>query len=201
MPSLHSFSSRSPLLRPSNWIAGVVVGACLCGTFSSIRAGELLVPPLPENPAPQAAIEIPPLMDALPAVEALPILEKLPASPVKQTPSNSRVVNFEEENWSMTITPGPTPHPEEAKYRAAYESVPYRRSEYLANPGYRHEAAMDKLFGERRSMVVQRTDHAERVVNPRPAMTQPYPLSQAELYRYQSVPFYRGFLPVLPAIP
>ena len=44
----------------------------------------------------------------------------------------------------VALTPGVT----RDEYRRAYHAVPYSRAEYLANPSYRHEAAMKFLTGE-----------------------------------------------------
>lgn len=37
-------------------------------------------------------------------------------------------------------------------YREAYDAIPFSRSEYNANPSYRHEAAMELMFGQLRPM-------------------------------------------------
>lgn len=42
-------------------------------------------------------------------------------------------------------------------YRQIYESIPYSRAEYLANPSYRHEATMELLTGTPRQTVIHRT--------------------------------------------
>lgn len=39
-------------------------------------------------------------------------------------------------------------------YRQVYESIPYSRAEYLADPAYRHEATMELLTGVPRQKVV-----------------------------------------------
>jgi len=41
-------------------------------------------------------------------------------------------------------------------YAEAYASVPFSRSEYEANPSYRHDAAMELMFGQLRPMTVIR---------------------------------------------
>ncbi|WP_145362357.1 hypothetical protein [Stratiformator vulcanicus] len=46
-------------------------------------------------------------------------------------------------------------------YETAYRSVRFRRSEYLANPSYRHEAAMEIMFGQLRPMTINK--HVESV--------------------------------------
>jgi len=57
-------------------------------------------------------------------------------------------------------------------YREVYAAVPYSYTEYLANPAYRHEAAMEILFGEMRPMTVHK-EYTPQVV-PEPVAASPY---------------------------
>ena len=41
-------------------------------------------------------------------------------------------------------------------YREIYNAIPFNRTEYRANPDYRHEATMEMLFGQLRPKVVVR---------------------------------------------
>ena len=41
-------------------------------------------------------------------------------------------------------------------YREVYDSIPFSRAEYQANPSYRHDATMELLFGQLRPTVIQR---------------------------------------------
>lgn len=41
-------------------------------------------------------------------------------------------------------------------YRDAYRAIPFSRAEYLANPSYRHDSAMELLFGKMRPTVIHR---------------------------------------------
>lgn len=41
-------------------------------------------------------------------------------------------------------------------YRAVYDSIPFSRAEYDANPTYRHDATMEFLFGQMRPTVIHR---------------------------------------------
>jgi hypothetical protein len=41
-------------------------------------------------------------------------------------------------------------------YREVYDAIPFSRAEYDANPSYRHDAAMEFLFGQLRPTVIQR---------------------------------------------
>jgi hypothetical protein len=57
-------------------------------------------------------------------------------------------------------------------YAEAYAMVPFSRSEYEANPGYRHDAAMELMFGQMRQTVNAR-------------MTMPYFSRYPDLFRYR----------------
>ncbi len=59
-----------------------------------------------------------------------------------------------------------------AQYQAVYNSIPFSRAEYLANPSYRHEATMEMLFGELRPTVIHKQDKPQRVYN-QPQLTEP----------------------------
>jgi len=48
------------------------------------------------------------------------------------------------------------PAADHTSYVGAYSSIPFSRSEYKANPSYRHEAAMEILFGKLRPMVIHK---------------------------------------------
>ena len=41
-----------------------------------------------------------------------------------------------------------------AEYRRVYASIPFSRTEYDANPGYRHEATLELLLGQLRPRIV-----------------------------------------------
>jgi len=61
------------------------------------------------------------------------------------------------------------------RYREIYNAIPFDRSEYEANPSYRHEAAMEILFGKMRPTVIHR-NYSEIDVNlpQTPFMPAPY---------------------------
>ena len=47
--------------------------------------------------------------------------------------------------------------PQTAMYREVYDSIPFSRAEYNANPSYRHDATMEFLFNQLRPTVIHRT--------------------------------------------
>ncbi len=59
-------------------------------------------------------------------------------------------------------------------YRAIYDSIPFSRAEYEANPSYRHDATMEFLFGQMRPTVIQRQQRTRIDVN-LPAQRQTLP--------------------------
>ena len=60
-------------------------------------------------------------------------------------------------------------------YRAIYDSIPFSRAEYEANPSYRHDATMELLFGQMRPTIIQRQQRTRVDVNlPAPRQTFPW---------------------------
>jgi hypothetical protein len=57
-------------------------------------------------------------------------------------------------------------------YAAAYAQIPFSRSEYEANPGYRHDAALELMMGAMRPTTIMRT-------------TSPYFSRYPDLFRYK----------------
>lgn len=70
-------------------------------------------------------------------------------------------------------------------YQQAYASIPYRRHEYLANPSYRHEAAMELLFGKMRPTTINKQVTSRWVPEPELTPYRPYIPSNSD---YWTVP-------------
>lgn len=85
-----------------------------------------------------------------------------------ETPVDAVLVNPDN---SATATPAPCPvAPSDAAvraqaYQAIYDSIPFSRAEYEANPSYRHDAAMELLFGQMRPTVINRQGRTRIDVN------------------------------------
>jgi hypothetical protein len=87
--------------------------------------------------------------------------------PAKTSSRNvaQRVKATSDEDWEIQIVPGqaighpPLPRIELAKrtYAEVYNSIPFSRTEYLANQDYRHEATLEILFGQLRPKTVVRS--------------------------------------------
>lgn len=58
------------------------------------------------------------------------------------------------EDHGIAIVPNGKLRMNGLSYRQVYDSIPYSRTEYLANPAYRHEATMELLTGVPRQKVV-----------------------------------------------
>lgn len=104
------------------------------------------------------------------------------------------------EGWTMHIIPGtgPAPRFNGRTYQEVYNSIPYRRSEHLANPSYRHDATMEILFGQLRPTVIHRTQpSAPPVTAPPVSPLRPYLLTNGSIWRY-SPPLLRYIYPYLP---
>ena len=65
-----------------------------------------------------------------------------------------------------------TPAPRMMTYSEAYAQIPFSRTEYEANPNYRHDAALELMFGTMRPMVMTRT-------------TTPYFSRYPDMFRYR----------------
>jgi hypothetical protein len=90
-------------------------------------------------------------------------------------------------------------------YREAYASVPYSLTEYLANPGYRHDAAMEIMFGQMRPTTIQKNYTPQVIEEPeyspyRPALFNSPEGSFYPYVDYRKLWYYRpmGFSPFGP---
>lgn len=102
-------------------------------------------PPKPENP--DTAVESTDVNPAANTNETAPGPQSSVETPATPSP---------------TITPCPTcrsvdPLALVALYPQVYNAIPFIRSEYEANPSYRHDATMEFLFGQMRQTVIQRS--------------------------------------------
>lgn len=129
----------------------------------------------------------------LPPVQGTAQQSELPEKAVTQ-PARGEV-SLLDGNWKMEIRPAAsTPiQVDEKSYSKIYNSIPFRRSEYLANPGYRHDTTVEIMFGQMRPTVIHRQNLPKTVVNPRP---QTY---DASMYRALEFWSYPGrFIQLLP---
>lgn len=169
------------------------------GTIGLTQDGAVVVPPPPTSdspladdnysPRPRVPLDLPadaPKIEQAVEPPPAPAIAVPPAPPAanSQADGTYRFANpVTGKEWVMTITPAARQEAPLARaYREAYDAVPYHRAEYLANPAYRHEAAMEFVFGQQRPTVIQKTQSAERVVNPIPVVERPYLYSRNELY-------------------
>lgn len=114
-------------------------------------------------------------------------------------------------DWTVTVAPQPARSPATVHgrtYEEVYASIPYRRAEYLAEPGYRHQATMEILFGQLRPTTVVRHNEPRIVPTPKYSVYKPYRYSQTELYNYWHAAgaysfgqFVTPFYPVYPRQP
>lgn len=109
-----------------------------------------------------------------------------------QTPETQVVVEPRREAWMMEIQPagkksqvpaiplktptvaGETAVYDPAAYSRIYKSIPFNRTEYDANPNYRHDSTMEILTGNaRHQTIVQHNFEHKQPVKRIPAPTQP----------------------------
>lgn len=78
----------------------------------------------------------------------------------------------------------PAQSPDVSNYQQIYDSIPYSRAEYLANPGYRHDATMELMFGEMRPTTIHKEDTPRRIYNLPPIHEDPRVQRQPLPYPY-----------------
>ena len=133
----------------------------------------LIVPRFPSHAGGQARLHGPKNLVALPPMpsqsdsSAQEKTEK--AAPAKENPAE--IPKTAANEFGVEIVPrfaypvhapsaeccppaGPGPHINPRDYVKFYNSIPFRRSEYVANPSYRHEATMEMLTGQLHPKVV-----------------------------------------------
>lgn len=107
-------------------------------------------------------------------------------------------------NWKIQITPQQASRVDvnPKNYEKIYNSIPYRRAEYLANPSYRHDTTVEIMFGQMRPTVVHRQDQPQRIVNPRPSAVNPggYHLLEYMSYPGRVIRYLPGFGPTVSPI-
>lgn len=112
-----------------------------------------VVPPVPD------AISV--AADTTPAVE-----DRGPAAPIE-------VISIQQQHAMSGIAyVSPAAKADSAEYRRIYNSVPFSRAEYKANPNYRHDSTMEILTGNARHQTVinHNFEHKEPVKrSPQPA--------------------------------
>ena len=119
----------------------------------------------------------------------------VPPAPAKTTPVPKAKPKQAE---ASVTTEQPCLTPGCSNYDVTYRSIPFRRSEYLANPSYRHEATMEIMFGQLRPTVIQKLN-LPRYSNSFPEPV-PYGRSYRRAYnfRYQGrklAPYYNRYSP------
>lgn len=135
-------------------------------------------------------------------------------SPQLPPPSKQTDGDTEPADPGLDIIPAVPADSPGVRYSRIYQSIPYNRAEFLANPMYRHQATMEILLGELRPMIVDKSPappapppeapllrwffpygvppaaHAAPHGLPRAAL--PYDLSRGPYSRYQHLFGYSG---------
>lgn len=185
-------------------------GPVLCDTPETITVQPIdALPPMPvpvAEPAPAAAVIAAPPMPNPPSVPFAPADAPTPAADPTAGLQGASVTQFPQDNWTVTILPNPVSHSDELrrKYEQVYASIPYSKAEYLANPGYRHETAVEVMFGQMRPKTVV-SQYQPRTI-PAPFFTnyKPYMNSRVDMYsRFYPASFANfGFgMPLTPYYP
>lgn len=153
-------------------------------------------------PVTTAADREEPVADAPPEAILSSGGQEAPLSP------GASVTRFVEDDWTVTIIPGTVKGPVKVNgmtYEEVYRSVPYKKAEYYANPGYRHEATMEILFATLRPKTVVNQYESKLVPTPQFSQYRPYRYySQRELnwgYRQGFPAVYGWGFPLYPRYP
>ncbi len=89
-----------------------------------------------------------------------------------------------EEAKAATALPVIVPQPvHRPGYWEVYSSIPFLRSEYRANPSYRHDATLELLFGKMRPMSINRYYYVPRRYSSY-GLTYPYMNRRGENYNF-----------------
>lgn len=81
--------------------------------------------------------------------EAAPVPETVaaPEAATTESPAPKLVGPHEPEVAAPAPLAGPATLAQHMSYAEAYAAIPFSRTEYEANPGYRHQAALELMFG------------------------------------------------------
>jgi hypothetical protein len=92
--------------------------------------------------------------------------------------------------YGVTVSPDPRSDIEQLgrRYAEAYRAVPFNRAEYDANPSYRHEAAMEFVFGQMRPTTIVKQMGPPQTDEPAYNPYRPYLPSTGDLYPWRTWP-------------
>ena len=111
---------------------------------------------------------VPPVTDTISIVPAT-----TPAVEVREPAASIEVVSIQQHHaMNGIVYVSPAAKADSAEYRRVYNSVPFSRAEYKANPNYRHDSTMEILTGNARHQTVinHNFEHKEPVKRiPQPA--------------------------------
>lgn len=137
-------------------------------------------------PAPEESASLPQIKGELTwiSTEKQPAVAQDLADAIAQAPEPSATEAVERDEAVLSESELPTIVPNESlaslpthvdarNYKRIYRTIPFIRSEYEANPSYRHEATMEILFGQLRPQVNVKQpvslSHLSRTVAPVPS--------------------------------
>ena len=144
------------------------------------------------------SVPVPPPADIIPAsatvaqeapVQAVPQLApaELPPVPVETRGQKGTGATTAH---GVTVVPDSEPQLEVfgRRYADAYRSIPFNRAEYDANPSYRHDAAMELLFGQLRPTTIVKQMPAPKDDSPKYSPYKRFIPAYGDFSSYQSLP-------------
>lgn len=152
-------------------VVGALCGGPLLADDLPAAAGDaswtIVIRPLPAESGPVAG------------VAAVPALPTVPAPPVPPPPYTEPAETPGAGAAPQSGLPGDalpmellSPFGPRMSYVVAYDQIPFNRSEYEANPSYRHDAALELMFGQLRPTTIMR-------------QTSPYFSRYPDFFRYR----------------
>ncbi len=112
----------------------------------AVQPADEPVQPKKKTPTGKATSAVEPEPTGNQTAETQPLPVIIPAIPDPEGSPSQVVLANCEQPMSRSINPG--------AYAEIYNSIPYSRAEYFANPAYRHEATMEIMFGQLRPRTV-----------------------------------------------
>jgi hypothetical protein len=120
--------------------------------------------------------------------------DQQPAAAAPELPPAPAIENRDagvRQAFGVTVAPDPRSDIEllGRRYAEAYRAIPFNRAEYDANPSYRHEAAMELVFGQMRPTTVVKQMGPPKEDQPTFNPYQPYLPSAMDLWPWRALPY------------
>ena len=170
---LNSVNRKSAQRNRAAFLLAALVGlvGSPLGTKAADDSPVILIRPANYDPADEAAYTRE-RGELSPGMVANGKVWNKPAAESRAAVSGAAPAPAQAEGTAAPVSAASGTPPYQMTYAEAYAQVPFLRSEYEANPSYRHDAAMELMFGQLRPMTVIR-------------QTVPYFSRYPDMFRYR----------------